>query len=139
MGEWTKNHLRVIAFLPQPHATSPREKWQAVKVCKATAKRLDLDRLTAFHYPTQSVGLQRQSREVLKSRARLPPTAALIAQAITARFAAPAATTNRRTSGCNAAPWVHKNRPAIIVRNDNLIKLGLFEPDGACSTATMKN
>lgn len=54
-----------------------------------------------------------------------------------ARFAAPAATTNRRTSGCNAAPWVHKNRPAIIVRNDNLIKLGLFEPDGACRTAMM--
>ena len=34
-------------------------KWQAVKVCKATApRRLDLDRLTAFHYHTQLVGLQ---------------------------------------------------------------------------------
>lgn len=53
-----------------------------------------------------------------------------------ARFAAPAATTNRRNSGCNAAPWVHKNRPTIRVRNDSLIKLGLFEPCGACSTAT---
>ena len=59
VGELTKKHLLVIAFLPQPHATSPREKWQAVKVCEATApRRLDLDRLTAFHYHTQLVGLQ---------------------------------------------------------------------------------
>lgn len=55
-----------------------------------------------------------------------------------ARFAAPAATTNRRNSGCNAAPWVHKNRPTIRVRNDSLIKLGLFEPYGASSTDTRK-
>lgn len=56
-----------------------------------------------------------------------------------ARFAAPAATTNRRNSGCNAAPWVHKNRPHNQVRNDSLIKLGLFEPYGACSTTTRKS
>lgn len=80
--------------------------------------------------------------ETSRALARLPPTAAQFA-----RFAAPAATycalrrssgdTNRRNSGWTAAPWVHKNRPAIIESNDRLIKLGLFEPDGACSTAMM--
>lgn len=38
VGRWTKYRILDIAFLPQPHATSPCEKWLAVKVCEATAK-----------------------------------------------------------------------------------------------------
>lgn len=139
VGERTKNRLLKIAFLPQPHATSPREKWLAVKVCEATAKGgstlTDRQLFTTIH---NWWGCNDKGTTVrISARACRLQGGTRRPAANCARFAAPAATTNRRNSGCTAAPWVHKNRPAIRVRNDSLIKLGLFEPDGACSTAMM--
>lgn len=131
----------------QPHRNQPYAKnGRLSRFAKQPPNgRLDLDRLAAFCYLTKLVGLRKTKprRQDLRARLRACRPRRHISRAspllrrLTARFAAPAATTNRRTSGCNAAPWVHKNRPAIIARIDNMIKLGLFEPDGACSTAMM--
>lgn len=43
---------------PTPPQLAHSKKWQAVKVCGATAKRLDLDRLAAFCFLFIMVGLR---------------------------------------------------------------------------------
>ena len=45
-------------FPPTPPQLALSKKRQAVKVCGATAKRLDLDRLAAFCYTSILVGLR---------------------------------------------------------------------------------
>lgn len=45
-------------FPPTPPQLAFSKKWQAVKVCEATAKRLDLDRLAAFCFLSKMVGLR---------------------------------------------------------------------------------
>ncbi len=85
--------------------------------------RHDLDRLAAFLLPFQTggVALDKASTVRISARACRLQGGTRRPAANCARFAAPAATTNRRNSGWTAAPWVHKNRPAIRERNDSLI------------------
>lgn len=52
-----KVYIRRI-FPSTPPQPALCKNWQAVKVCGATAKRLDLDRLAAFCYTSILVGLR---------------------------------------------------------------------------------
>lgn len=45
-------------YPPTPPQLALSKKWQAVKVCGATAKRLDLDRMAAFCFFFKLVGLR---------------------------------------------------------------------------------
>lgn len=71
-------------------------------------RRLDLDRLTPFLLLLTLVGLRLIKTLRAGSDARLPPTAALIAQAIIACFAALAATVAR------LPPWRHFLRASLL-------------------------
>ena len=140
MGEWTKNRLPEIAFLPQPHATSPREKWLAVKVCEATAKggsTLTDRQLFTTIQNWWGCNDKGSTVRIFARACRLP--AALAAPR---RIARASPLLRRRRTAATVAVMPRrgfiKTAPAIRVRNDSREKLGLFEPYGACSTATRK-
>ena len=77
---------------PTPPQLALCKNRQAVKVCEATAKRLDLDRLAAFCYTSILVGLRLTK-----------PRRSEFSRALAARFAAPAATATK-TPISNPAP-----------------------------------
>ena len=85
-----KVYIRRI-FPSTPPQSAISKKRQAVKVCGATAKRLDLDRLAAFCYTSILVGLRLSKPRLSESSRAL------------ARFAAPAATVTK-TPISNPAP-----------------------------------
>ena len=129
VGERTKKRLLEIAFLPQPHATSPREKWLAVKVCEATAKGgstlTDRQLFTTIH---NWWGCNDKGTTVRISARACRHKAALAAPR---RIARASPLQRRRRTAATVAVMPRrgfiKTAPAIRVRNDSLIKLGLFD------------